>query len=80
MIVDLAAQHCSAEEALRDGDFEAVRAIGHKVRGAGGLFRMADLATIGRRLEKGAAKVHRGRTKAALRDLKNWLDHPPAIG
>ncbi len=80
LIVDLAAQHCSAEEALRDGDFEAVRAIGHKVRGAGGLFRMADLATIGRRLEKGAAKVHRGRTKAALRDLKNWLDHPPAIG
>ena len=59
---------------LEAGDFEAVRVIGHKMRGSGGGYGLDFLTELGERMENSGAAGDKAALAAQAAELKAFLD------
>jgi HPt (histidine-containing phosphotransfer) domain-containing protein len=61
------------DAALRRGDLDAVRSIGHTLRGAGGGYGFDEITRLGAEIEA-RAKVREPGLSALVRELADYLD------
>jgi HPt (histidine-containing phosphotransfer) domain-containing protein len=59
---------------LEAGDFDALRVIGHKMRGSGGGYGLDLLTELGERMENSAKAADKGALTAQAAELKEFLD------
>jgi len=59
---------------LAAGDFEALRIIGHKMRGSGGGYGLDPLTEIGERMESAAKAKDKTALAAQAAELKGFLE------
>ena len=69
---DLAKLVASAQEALGVGDMDAIKAIGHKIRGAGGSFGFDRVSELGEILEVRAPAGENEIIRRALDELESF--------
>lgn len=55
-------------------DFDAIRRIGHQLRGSGSAYGLGELSTIGTRLESAAARADLSLLDIEISHLKDYLD------
>jgi HPt (histidine-containing phosphotransfer) domain-containing protein len=67
------------DEALRHGDFETIRALGHCMNGGGGSFRFDAVADIGKSLEEAAKNNNAEEIQRWVQDLAAYLDRVEVI-
>ncbi|OGR64179.1 MAG: hypothetical protein A2X31_12985 [Elusimicrobia bacterium GWB2_63_22] len=60
---------------LAAGDFDALRVIGHKMRGSGGGYGLDLLTEIGERMENSAKTKDKSALAAQAAELKEFLDN-----
>ncbi len=56
------------------GDFDALRRIGHKMRGSGGGYGLDQLTELGERMETSAGAGDKAALTAQAAELKEFLD------
>jgi HPt (histidine-containing phosphotransfer) domain-containing protein len=61
-------------EALRQGDFETIKIIGHNMKGSGGSYGFEAISDIGKSLEQTAIAQDTVGIKKSLQDLSAYLD------
>jgi HPt (histidine-containing phosphotransfer) domain-containing protein len=61
-------------EALKEGDFETIRFLGHSMKGAGGSYGFDAITDIGKSLEQAAIAHDGGEIKKSLQELFAYLD------
>jgi hypothetical protein len=61
-------------DALRAGDFETVRMMGHKMRGTGGGYGFPLLTEIGRMIEDAALRRDSGEVAASVDRLATYVE------
>jgi len=61
--------------ALEHGDYQALRSIGHKIKGEGGGFGLDAISEIGRALEEAAGARDIQAAARGVRALADYLDH-----
>jgi HPt (histidine-containing phosphotransfer) domain-containing protein len=61
-------------EALVQGDLEAIRFLGHSMKGAGGTYGFDAITDIGKSLEQAALARDTGGIKKSLQELLVYLD------
>jgi len=59
---------------LDAGDFDALRVIGHKLRGSGGGYGLDPLTEIGERMENAAKAKDKTALEAQTAELKEFLE------
>ena len=59
---------------LETGDLDAVRVIGHKMRGSGGGYGLDFLTDLGERMENSASAGDKTALAAQAAELKDFLD------
>jgi HPt (histidine-containing phosphotransfer) domain-containing protein len=60
--------------AVNKGDYEQIRAVGHKMRGSGAGYGFADITAIGQRLELAAESRDAEKVRNHVADLSEYLD------
>ena len=68
------------QDALARGDFEAVRILGHSMKGSGGGYGFDAITEIGAALEQAAMTKHPGEAQKSLNDLSSYLDRVEVVG
>jgi HPt (histidine-containing phosphotransfer) domain-containing protein len=63
------------QEYLAQGDYEAIRSIGHKMKGSGGGYGFDEITNIGRAMEEAAKIGDREEIQKQTEALKTYLDH-----
>ena len=66
-------------EALKHGDFETVRVLGHSMKGAGGGYGFDAITEIGAALEEAAKDNNHEKALRGLRDLAAYLDRVEVV-
>jgi len=66
-------------EALTQGDFEAIRSLGHSMKGAGGSYGFDAITDIGKALEQAAIAKDSGVIKESLQELAAYLDRVEVV-
>ena len=61
------------DEALRKGDFEAIRALGHSMKGAGGSYGFDAVTDIGKALEDAAKNTNAEEIQRSVGELSAYL-------
>lgn len=61
-------------EAVTKGDFEAIRILGHSMKGAGGSYGFDTITDIGKSLEQAAIAKDSGVIKKSVQELSAYLD------
>ena len=61
-------------EALTRGDFEAIRSLGHKMKGTGGSFGLPQISEFGDQLERAAKQKDADAVRALNQQLRQFLD------
>jgi len=59
---------------LAQGDYEAIRSIGHKMKGSGGGYGFDEITNIGRTIEEAAKIGHREEIHKQTEALKIYLE------
>ena len=67
------------DEALRQGDFEAIRVLGHSMKGAGGSYGFDAVTDIGKALEDAAKNNNSEGIQRSVGDLVAYLDRVEVI-
>ena len=67
------------QEALKQGDFETVRLLGHSMKGAGGGYGFDGITDIGAALEEAAKDNNPGTVLRGLNDLAAYLDRVEVV-
>ena len=62
------------KDALGKGDFEAIRILGHSMKGAGGSYGFDGVTDIGSALEQAATGKNAEEVKKLIEDLATYLD------
>lgn len=65
--------------ALERSDFEAIRVLGHKMKGSGGGYGFDEISEIGHALEDAAKQSQAGIIQDQIRRLRHYLDHVEVI-
>lgn len=60
-------------EAARGGDLEQVRILGHRLKGTGAGYGLAEISRLGREIEARALAGEREAALGLARDLAAWL-------
>ncbi len=60
--------------ALTAGDFESIRSVGHKMKGAGGGYGFDAITDFGMRLEEAAKVSHTAEIRSAIDGLATYVD------
>ena len=63
-----------AGKALQDQDFEALRCMGHSMKGSGGGYGLAEVARIGREIEASAKEGDSAGIAQCLEKLRDFLE------
>lgn len=66
-------------QALRTGDFEAVRILSHSMKGAGGGYGFDAISEIGAAMELGARARNAPEVELWLADLRDYLDRVEVV-
>ncbi|MFA6411263.1 MAG: Hpt domain-containing protein [Syntrophales bacterium] len=61
-------------ESIAQGDYEAIRSIGHKMKGSGGGYGFDEITNIGREIEESAKIEHREEIIRQMEALKTYLE------
>lgn len=61
-------------ECLAENDFDAIRLLGHSLKGNGAGYGFDDLSVIGRELELAAADQSQERISRVLADMASYLE------
>jgi HPt (histidine-containing phosphotransfer) domain-containing protein len=61
------------EAALEQGDFDAIRIVGHSMKGSGGGYGFDAITDLGARIEKAALDLDSGAIAAVNRELRDYL-------
>lgn len=61
------------DEALRQGDFEAIRVLGHSMKGAGGSYGFDAVTDIGKALEDAAKNTNAEEIQRSVGELSAYL-------
>jgi HPt (histidine-containing phosphotransfer) domain-containing protein len=64
----------SIAEAVTRGDFETVRTLGHRMKGAGGSYGFDPITDIGSRLEQAGLAKNADEIKSLMAELAAYLD------
>jgi HPt (histidine-containing phosphotransfer) domain-containing protein len=67
------------DEALRQGDFEAIQVLGHSMKGAGGSYGFDTVTDIGKSLEEAAKKNNAEGIQRSVGELAAYLDRVEVI-
>lgn len=67
------------DEALRQGDFETIRMLGHSMKGAGGSYGFDAVTDIGKALEEAANKNNAEVIQRSVGELAAYLDRVEVI-
>jgi HPt (histidine-containing phosphotransfer) domain-containing protein len=67
------------QEALKHGDFETVRVLGHSMKGAGGGYGFDAITDIGAALEEAARDNNPGKVLRGVSNLAAYLDRVEVI-
>lgn len=68
------AQFAEATAAFATGDLNAVRVLGHNLKGTGASFEIDELTHLGARIEAAAVQGARDRVALMLDELKDYLE------
>jgi HPt (histidine-containing phosphotransfer) domain-containing protein len=63
-----------AGKALQDGDFEALRCMGHSMKGSGGGYGLDEVARVGKEIEASAKEGESARIAQLLERLRDFLE------
>ncbi|MHB1193640.1 MAG: Hpt domain-containing protein [Longimicrobiales bacterium] len=63
-----------AGKALQDEDFEALRCMGHTMKGSGGGYGLAEVARLGQEIEAAAKEGDSARISHLLETLQDFLE------
>lgn len=66
-------------EALDQGDYETIRLLGHRMKGAGGGYGFDAITDIGRSIEQGAKEKNPEEVRRWLGDLLHYLDRVEVV-
>ena len=66
-------------EALLKGDFEAIRSMGHKMKGSGGGYGFDGITDIGRAMEEAAKMEHAEEINRQTATLKSYLERVDVV-
>jgi HPt (histidine-containing phosphotransfer) domain-containing protein len=66
-------------EAVTQGDFEAIRILGHSMKGAGGSYGFDAITDIGKSLEQAAIAKDSGVIKKSVQELSAYLDRVEVV-
>ena len=69
----------SMDEALKQGDFETIRVLGHSMKGAGGSYGFDAVTDIGKSLEDAAKNNNAEVIQRSVGDLAAYLDRVEVI-
>src|SRR4030042_2523090 len=61
-------------EALAQGDFDAIRLLGHSMKGAGGSYGFDAITDIGKSLEQAAIAKNFAEIQSLVKELSAYLD------
>jgi HPt (histidine-containing phosphotransfer) domain-containing protein len=67
------------EEALTQGDFETIQALGHSMKGAGGSYGFDAITDIGKSLEQAAKDKDAEGIQRSVHELSIYLDHVEVV-
>jgi HPt (histidine-containing phosphotransfer) domain-containing protein len=67
------------DEALRQGDFEAIRVLGHSMKGAGGSYGFDAVTDIGKSLEDAAKNTNAEKIQRSVGELAAYLSRVEVI-
>jgi len=62
------------QASLDQGDYEAIRSIGHKMKGSGGGYGFDEITDIGRAIEEGAKNGHGEEIRRQMEALKTYME------
>lgn len=63
------------DAALRTGDFDAIRMLGHSMKGSGGGYGFDAITQIGARIESAAIENNADNVAALNRELRDYLQN-----
>jgi HPt (histidine-containing phosphotransfer) domain-containing protein len=66
-------------EAVTQGDFEAIRILGHSMKGAGGSYGFDAITDMGKSLEQAAIAKDSGVIKKSVQELSAYLDRVEVV-
>jgi len=66
-------------EAVTQGDFEAIRVLGHSMKGAGGSYGFDAITDIGKSLEQAAIAKDSGVIKKSVQELAAYLNRVEVV-
>jgi HPt (histidine-containing phosphotransfer) domain-containing protein len=67
------------DEALRQGDFEAIQILGHSMKGAGGSYGFDAVTDIGKSLEQAAKDKDAEGIQRSVQELSIYLDQVEVV-
>jgi len=67
------------DEALRQGDFEAIQVLGHSMKGAGGSYGFDAVTDIGKSLEQAAKDKDAEGIQRSVQELSAYLDRVEVV-
>lgn len=67
------------EQALAEGDYETIRTLGHKMKGAGGGYGFDAITEIGRSLENAAQDKNTEEIREHVQELSYFLEHVEVV-
>lgn len=69
----------SATTALHEGDYDAIRVTGHKMKGAGGGYGFDAITEIGSALEQAGRHKHDAEIRKRVEELHDYLDRVEVV-
>ncbi|OGP52713.1 MAG: phosphotransferase [Deltaproteobacteria bacterium RBG_13_52_11] len=66
-------------EALAQGDFDAIRLLGHSMKGAGGSYGFDAITDIGKSLEQAAIAKNFAEIQSLVKELSAYLDRVEVV-
>jgi len=69
----------TVNKALKKGDYEAIRALGHTMKGAGGGYGFDAITDIGKSLEDAAKEKNTEEIRKRVGELSNYLERVEVV-
>lgn len=63
----------TVRDQLASGDFEAIRGLGHRLKGSGRTYGLGEISTLGRKLEEAAAQEDAAAVGHVVERLETFL-------
>lgn len=63
------------QDALKDGDADTIRRIGHKIKGSAGGYGFDEMSLLGKDLEEAGKNMDLKMARSSTEKLKEYLEH-----